>query len=264
MNVTTIEKIFSAPDYIILFGLVLLYVLTGVCIFWLCNREKSRNSVAKFSGVVPPFIGVPTSLFALTSALLGVAVWQNYQANADAVYEESRAISAFIQLTEAIPSLRNKGLNTKARDYARSAVEVEWPIIVRERKRSPETDQAIGGLLTQTAEVATQPGMPLVIAQVVMQSVQTVNATRNIRLSLLNIRPDPVRWLCVLLLGLMVQVGVAIVHVDKPRPMALSLTVSTLAIIFILGLIALSVQAHTGRVSVSNEPLKNLIAQTTS
>jgi hypothetical protein len=264
MHFTTIEKFFSASDFVIFFGLLFLYVGCGLLIFWVCNGKKLRGIAVKFNGIVPPFIGLPTSLFALTAALLGVSVWQNFQSHVDAVSAESRAISAFIQLNEAIPSLRDKGLIAEARAYARSAVEIEWPLIVSNHSRSSETEQYINSLLTKTAEVATQTEIPPVIAQTLMRSIQSISDTRNLRLELLNLRPDPIRWVCVLLLGLMVQLSVAAVHLDKPRPMALSLTLATLSITFILGLIGLSVQTHTGEVSISNEPLKNLMIQKAS
>ncbi len=262
MSETTIDRIFYSSDFLIIFGILCLYILSGLFIYWLCNSRITRRIACKFIGIVPPFIGIPTSLFALTSAFLGVSVWQNFQAHDDAVAQEVRAISAYIQFTDTIPALQDKGLAALARDYAHSAVEIEWPVIIKTRTRSPETDLSIAKLLRQTVTQAIQPDTPPIVAQALMESVQSIISARNARLTLLNVKPDLIRWLAVLLIAFMVQLSVAIVHIDKPHPMALALSVATLSIVLILGLIGLSVQSHTGRLSVSNAPLKHISIQT--
>ena len=57
----------------------------------------------------------------------------------------------------------------------------------------------------------------------------------------------------------MVQIGVAVVHLDKPRQMALALGVATACIVIILTLIGLSVDPYSGILSVSTAPLERML-----
>ena len=76
MAIKIFEKFFTAPSFIVFFGVLLLFTLSGFLTCSVFNEKKHPSIVQRFGGLVAPFALVPTSLFALTSALLGVSVWQ--------------------------------------------------------------------------------------------------------------------------------------------------------------------------------------------
>ena len=80
-------------DLLIVATLSAIYISTAVAIHWLCFRPATRALVMSFDGAVTPFIGFSTTIFALTSAFLGASVWQNFQANADAIKHESKTMA---------------------------------------------------------------------------------------------------------------------------------------------------------------------------
>jgi hypothetical protein len=67
--------------------------------------------------------------------------------------------------------------------------------------------------------------------------------------------------LCVTLLGFMSLVAVACVHLDQPKAMALSLGIASTVISIILILIGLTVETHSGTVSVNDLPLRNALLE---
>lgn len=157
MTTNILETFFRAPSYIIFISVFLIFSLSALLICRVCDEKKNPSVVQRFGGLVAPFMTVPISLFSLTSALLGVSVWQNYQTQQAAVLTECRAILAYIQLTETIPSLRDKALSDQVRAYTYSAVHTEWPLLIATKERSPETEIIMNRLIAKTAAVATQP-----------------------------------------------------------------------------------------------------------
>ena len=69
----------------------------------------------------------------------------------------------------------------------------------------------------------------------------------------------PLNWLAVIVLGLLTQVAVAIVQLDKMRPQALALFVFTTAFAATVALIGLGERPFSGR-AISDAPLRAAIA----
>jgi hypothetical protein len=103
------------------------------------------------------------------------------------------------------------------------------------------------------------PGLSSPIASELIRSAQNINLARNARLGVINTDPIITRWLCVVLLGLMIQVVAAAIHIGKPRQMALTLGCITTSVLIVLILIALSVDTFSGVISVSKSPLEKIL-----
>lgn len=259
MNLNVFEEIFTAPNFVIFLGVFLIFSTSSLLIIRFCNDKKNPTVIAKYSGVVVTFITVPTSLFALTSALLGVSIWQNYQNQQDAVLAETRAMSAFIHLNETLPALRDKGLAQEVKAYAYSAVHTEWPLLISTRARSPETETKVNSLIAKTTALATQSDIHPLIGKKLIDSALDIYTARNVRLDMLHVKPDVFRWLCVFLLGLALQVTVAFVHIGNHRSLKVSAALTTISISFVLGLIAMSVNTFEGQASATTVPLMRIL-----
>lgn len=241
-------------DWIIIFGMIVVFGGNACLLHYLCFRKSSRDYVLSFTGIVPPFFAMAATIFALTTALLGSTVWQNFHDSNQAIKSEGQALTMFIELNHAIPQLKGHNLTEHAKKYTQSAVEKEWDLI-KSRQKSVETDAALMELMTQSVRAASIPELPVAVANALMKSVDAIAQARAVRLSLLSAKAESARWLCVLLLGLLTQVGVASVHLEKSRTNALALTITTLTIIVALGLIALADSPHSRAVQLSNDPL---------
>ncbi len=248
-------------DLLIVATLAAIYISTAVAIHWLCFRPATRALVLSFDGVVTPFIGFSTAIFALTAAFLGASVWQNFQANADAIKNESKTIVEFITVTNAMPGLDHEALVSAALVYVRSAAEQEWPRLKTTKKTDPQTEAAFSALLTTISLAAANDGTPPYVSSALAGWMATLAHARVARLSLLSNTADSARWLCVALLAVLAQISIAAVHLQKKRAMALALGVATISIVVMLGLIALSIETHTGMISVSNQPMDQILQQ---
>ncbi len=248
----------NSNDWIIIIGLIAVFGGNAFLLHYLCFRKSSRELVLSFVGIVSPFYAMAATIFALTTALLGSTVWQNFHDSNQAIKAESQALILFIELNQAIPQLREHNLAQDAKKYTQSAVEIEWDLI-KSRQKSVDTDAAFMELLTKAVHAASMPGVPVAVANALMKAVDAVAQARAVRLSLLNAKAERARWLCVLLLGLLTQAGVASVHLEKSRANALALSITTLTIIVALGLIALADNPHSRAVQLSKDPLHAIL-----
>jgi hypothetical protein len=57
----------------------------------------------------------------------------------------------------------------------------------------------------------------------------------------------------------MVLVSVALVHLDRPKPMLASLAVSTASICIVLSLVGMSVNPFSGMLKISKAPLEQVL-----
>lgn len=244
----------NSNSWIIIAGLVVIFGGNALFLHYLCFRKSSRTFVLSFSGVVTPFFAMAATIFALTTALLGSTVWQNFHDNDQAIKAESQALIMFINLNQAIPQLKEYNLAQHAKNYTKSAVEIEWDLIKYSQK-SAETDAALMELLKRSIHAASMPELPISVANQLMSAVNAISQARAVRMSLLHAKPERARWLCVLLLGLLTQLGVASVHLEKSRANALALTITTLTIIVSLGLIAMADSPRVRAEGISNDPL---------
>lgn len=247
----------TSDDWIIIGALIILFAGNALLLHYLCFRPANRTFVMGFIGVVGPFFVVAATIFALTTALLGGTVWQNFRDNSQAINTESQAITMFIELNNATPEFAEYHLVEIAKKYIDNAIE-EWASI-QHQKQSPKADAQMLKLLATTIRAINHTAISPAIADALMKSVNSIALARASRLNSVQSKTDPARWTCVILLALLTQVAVASVHLEKSKPMALALFITTATIIVALGLIALTDSPLLGAVSVSIDPLKQIL-----
>jgi len=257
----TFKSFFYLQDWQIILGFILFYFSISLSIYWLCCISNFKENLRAFHGVVAPYILVPMSIFALSSALLGVSVWDHFQNNAKAIGTEAQAIEAYITLVRSVPLEGKEHLVSDAKAYARSALTEEWGMIANEGHPHEGTSVYLQKLISDTVELAIESKLPTFLQSALLQSVQGINNARNARLSMINDEPDSIRWLSIILLGVMVLISVAMVHLDKPKPMLATLAVSTASICIVLSLVGLAVNPFSGMLMISKAPLEQVLLQ---
>lgn len=92
-----------------------------------------------------------------------------------------------------------------------------------------------------------------------LNGVARIGSARSDRLALAEDRTNHLKWLTVILLGVITQIAVAVVHLDKPRAQAAALTIFSFAVIVTLTLIAAQEQPFAGAVQISAAPIENFL-----
>jgi len=91
-------------------------------------------------------------------------------------------------------------------------------------------------------------------------SALRIGTTRNERVAISSDHTNDLKWLVVILLALFTQVAIALVHLERPRAFAASMTVFSSAVIVTLGIIALQEYPFNGAFRVSPAPLAQLLS----
>ena len=98
-------------------------------------------------------------------------------------------------------------------------------------------------LLTPALTTAAPPA----VHQAMLDGLIQVRQARLVRLTLTAGISNPMNWLAVLVLGVLTQIAVAVVQLEKLRPQALALFVFTAAFAATVALIGLSERPFAGR-----------------
>lgn len=207
----------AAYDHFALAGIVLAGTLVAswmlaVFIF----SEKNRAFLHSIRGVAPPFINVIGTLFALTLAFLANDTWSAHDRATNAVYREADSLKAVLSLTLELPEDEREAVHRAVEDYARAAVETEWPLLSH-RQADPGTAAALDRLLVLVSKKDVGETLGLAVHTRVHVQVGEVRDSRDQRIALSQTHVNPLKWLGMAFLGLVTMLSVAAVHVEQPR-----------------------------------------------
>jgi len=142
--------------------------------------------------------------------------------------------------------------------YARSVLDEELPAI-RERGAVSEDLEAVRTLTLALMAPALTTAAPPAAHNAMLGGLVDIRRARLDRLTLAGGVSARLNWLAVIALGILTQIAVAIVQLDKIRPQALALFVFTTAFAGTIALIGLGERPFSGR-PINDAPLRAAIA----
>jgi hypothetical protein len=237
--------------------LILFYGICATIIVWLCGFSALRARVLTLGGVVAPFFGATSVLFALLTGFLGSDVGDRGRQAWRAVNGEATAASAVYTLSIASkPDMQD--IRAALRDYLQSAITDEWPHIAVNGAAS-KTDEAYARLLREVSDpnITQTAGQPVHAA--LLNAVLRVAEARSTRISLASDHSNELKWISVLILGVITQISLALVHLDRPRAQIAAICLFSAAAVVALGLIALQEQPFDGAIRISHAPLADAL-----
>lgn len=247
-----------------LFGvLVAFYTATAAVIAWLAMASPVSGWIKSFTGVVAPFIAAVSVLFSLLTGFLAGDIADRNRQAWRAVNGEASAIVMLNTLSLAAVTDMS-AIRGQLKTYADSVLTDEWAMMA-EGRRSPATGAALRELLRHAADPAIARDAGQTAAPALLNAVIRIRDARAERLALASDQTNDIKWLTVLALGIVTQIAVALVHLDKPRAKIAAMAVFTLGAIIALGLVALQEYPFSGHMRVSPVPIERaaeLIGQT--
>ena len=143
-----------------------------------------------------------------------------------------------LRLAEALGDT-GRPLEAATLGYAQAVLNNEWPAM-----QQPGSATEFLGALRNLARAVLAPDLiaavPTAVHQTILDGMVEIRQARRDRLSLLAGESDSMSWLAMLILGVLTQVAVAVVQLDRLRPQALALFVFTSAFAATVVLIGLS------------------------
>jgi hypothetical protein len=229
---------------IIILPFILLYAIAAA-IVWLTHKSPARTFFASCIGIAGPFFASVAILFGLFAAFLANDVeHRNAEAEA-AVFREADGLRTILRLGEGLGGVGDP-IKSAAVGYADAVLTKEWPAM----QGLGGATEDLGALRNLTLAVLA-PELtavaPSAVHQAILDGLIEVRQARLVRLTLTAGISDPMNWLAVLILGVLTQIAVAVVQLDKLRPQALALVVFTTAFAATVALIGLSERPFTGK-----------------
>src|SRR4051812_28698844 len=238
------------------------YALTGALISWLCVCSPLRPKILTMSGIVAPFFGAVSVLFALLTGFLANDVGDRNRQAWRAVHTESSAAASLHTLSVASAS-DMAAIRVALRDYLQSVTRDEWQSMADDGA-SAKTEAALAALLRELSDpkIASEAGQA--VHSALLSTALKVRDARADRLALASDRTNDVKWATVLILGVLTQIALAFVHLERPGAQIAANGLFSLAAVVALGLIALQEQPFDGAIRISSAPIEAVFKATAS
>jgi hypothetical protein len=168
-----------------------------------------------------------------------------------------RIITAFT-LSHAAPSGMAE-IRGALQAYAEAVLTDEWPKMAQDR-RSALVDKKTNELLRLASDPVITREAGAALHNNLLRTVLQIREARSDRLAISFAEVRRLNWATVLLLGILTQLAIALVHLERPRAQAAALVVFSLAAVIALGLIALQEHPFRSTLQVSDAPLRRAIS----
>lgn len=238
--------------------LLAFYAATGTLFIWLIYSSPLHGRIKSLNGIAAPFIGTISVLFSLLTGFLASDISDRNRQAWRAVHSEASAAETLHTLSLTSASDASK-INSPLKAYLHQVVTRDWPQMA-EGKRSSDTDAAFQALLREVSIPAIAHEAGQATHSALLNAVIRIRDARADRLALASDRTNDIKWLTVLILGVITQFAIALVHLERPRAHGAGVTVFSLGAIVALGLIALQEHPFSGAIRVSPAPLENALA----
>lgn len=241
-------------------SLAVLYFGVTALLAILTFRSPLTRPIHSLGGVVSPFFNAIAILFALLTGFLANDVGDRNRLANRAVQAEAGELRNIYTLSIASASDMAE-IRTALKAYVASVITDEWPAMA-EGKLSPRTSAAYDDLLRKVSDPAIAAESGAAIHAALLNVTVRMSTTRNERLALASDHTNDLKWIVVILLGLITQVSIALVHLEQPRAFMTALLVFATAAVITLGFIALQEYPFYGAFQIQPTPIKAFQALT--
>jgi hypothetical protein len=226
-------------------------------IVWVTHKSPARLYFASCVGITGPFFTSVAILFALFAAFLANDVQRRNTQAQTAVFREADGIRTLLRLSEALGE-HAEPVKRAALGYLQFVLSEEMPAL---RQRGPIADNL--GALRTLGRALLAPSFtastPPAVQTAMLQGLVVAREARLERLALAGDISAPLNWLAVIALGVLTQIAVAVVQLDKVRPQGLALFVFTTAFATTVALIGLGERPFSNS-NIDVTPLSEAIA----
>ncbi len=236
-------------------ALTLAAAFAAVALFlcWLSFKSPFTPFVQSLKGVVPPFVGVPATLFGLLMTFLSHDVWEVNGMAYRALAQEREQLVTLGALSE------NHGVDAAnlphaVRDYVEAVVGLEWKTM-ETGEESPEAEAALNTLTRAASSAKIDPPYQRVLVDTVMK----LRSAREQRLAVAAAYPDDRKWAAVILIAFISQASLAVAHLERARPQLLAQAIFAAAAVVAISLVASVAEPYAPPKTVSSDSLEQLL-----
>jgi hypothetical protein len=239
--------------------LTAIYAVTAAAIVWLSYGPPLGPRVRKLDGVVAPFFGSVGILFALLTGFLASDIAdRNRQASRSVQAEVAELRNVYTLSIASTSDMRD--IRAAWGRYVNAVLHDEWPAMA-EGASAPSAGAAYDDLLRDVSDpkIAMQSGAPVQTA--LLTATVRVGTARSERLALASDSTSALKWEIVLILGVMTQIAIGVVQLQRRNAQIAALAVFSVAVVIALGLIGLQEYPFAGDVQIHPAAFQDLLKE---
>ena len=222
---------------------------------WLTHLSPARPFFASCIGIAGPFFASVAVLFGLFAAFLANDVQQRNAELKAAVFREADGVRTLLRLAEALDEA-GKPITAAAVAYAQAVLAKDLAVMP-EREHASEDLGALRDLTHAVLPLGSSAALPVAAHQGMIGGLVEVRQARLERVMMTAGPSHSMNWIAMLILGVLTQMAVAVVQLEKLRPQALALFVFTTAFAATVVLIGF---AETSAREIDPAPLRAAVA----
>jgi Protein of unknown function (DUF4239) len=235
------------------FVVALIYVVVGI----LAVGERARAFKSVSPGMLPP-LGI---IFGLFVGFTAAQVWSDSAMASAAVDREASALRSAALLTVAFPGEPKKRVDALIRSYIAEAKVQEWPLMANRAitlTKAPSTlAEAMQFMLSLQANGSGQQ----IAQREIISALQNAMDARRQRLTISQSQVTGIKWFCLYLQAICALIAIALVHSDNRLASILSMLLFATGVATAVLLIAAHDRPFIGEISVSADPLLQVMPQ---
>lgn len=196
--------------------LALFFGVFALFLCWLSFGRPFAPAIRAWKGVVPPFVGVPATIFALMVTFLGQDIWEANRLARRLVNQERDQLRT-LQTLSGVNGASDSELHARIHRYVEAVVGLEWKAM-EEGQNAPEAETALDALTRYAVKAAPDRRYDAALIDTILR----LRTSREQRLSLANSFSNERKWTAVFLMALLTQIALAVTHLDHIRAQLLA------------------------------------------
>jgi hypothetical protein len=245
------------PVALLFLMLAAFYLVTATVIHLLSFYGAAGRWFSNLKGIVGPFFTSVTVIFALLAAFIANDVWRRDSEAVQVVRAEADALLGLYYLTpDTAPDAGT--VHNLIRAYVELVIRREWPRMSG-GEGTPEAEAALDALFREILGRSAQRTANFVIERARIDLALRLRALHATRLSLAADRTDELKWAILLILGIVAQLAIAVVHLERPQAQIGALAIFSAAVVIALGLIAIQERPFMPPIETPLTDLENVL-----
>ncbi|GJE15595.1 bestrophin-like domain [Methylobacterium marchantiae] len=236
----------------------MLGAIFAACMSVLCLLSAlpvSRPGMFKLGlGIVAPYFNAISVMLALLTGFVANDAWERQRQASKIVQSEKTNLLAAHDLSLATASDMSE-IRKRLLAYTNALIDDEWPKMAMEES-STAASEALGRLMQAVADPRHTNEAGAAAHSALLDAVMNLRAARGDRLGLSEAHGDQSKWLTLMVLAILTLISIALIHVDKPVPQAVTMILFSIATVTTLGVIAMHERPFDGPMPMSAAPLE--------
>jgi len=248
----------NLPNIPLAIAILVLCALLGLVCVWLARRFLNVEMLREHNDIIGYIYQMLGVVYAVMLAFAVFLVWEQYDATSAAVEREANALVSLYNIGRALPQAAGAPLKSDVVNYARAAVNDEWPQMARARA-SDATANALLQLTRFERDTQVPAARDEILYAQAVEHIEALNAFRRLRLQASRGQIPRPMWVLLLGGGLFMVGFTAIFGVKNARLHYVLTALLAMGLGFTLFIILALDTPYTGSFAITAEPFETAL-----